>query len=89
MTQMPLYKQLRRSRTDRMLAGICGGVARYFAVDPIAVRVAFVVLAFITGGTAVLAYLVAWLVMPAEPLAPASYQSPASYQTDQPAPPAA
>jgi phage shock protein PspC (stress-responsive transcriptional regulator) len=50
-----------------MVAGICGGVARYFSVDPVAVRVAFVVLAFITGGAAVLAYLVAWLVMPEDP----------------------
>jgi phage shock protein PspC (stress-responsive transcriptional regulator) len=61
---MPVYKQLRRSRTNKVVAGICGGIARYFAVDPVAVRVAFVVLAFITGGTALLAYLVAWLVMP-------------------------
>jgi phage shock protein C len=66
MTQMPVYKQLRRSRSDKMVAGICGGVARYFSIDPVAARVAFVVLAFITGGVAVLAYLVAWLVMPDE-----------------------
>jgi phage shock protein C len=61
---MPMYKQLRRSRDNKVVAGICGGIARYLAVDPVAVRVAFVVLAFITGGTALLAYLVAWLVMP-------------------------
>jgi phage shock protein C len=75
MTQMPLYKQLRRSRTDRMLAGVCGGVARYFAVDPVAVRVAFVVLAIISGGLALIAYLAAWIVMPEEPFTPTSYQS--------------
>jgi phage shock protein C len=74
MTQMPLYKQLRRSRTDRMLAGVCGGVARYFAVDPVAVRVAFVVLAIISGGLALIAYLAAWIVMPEEPLTPTGYQ---------------
>jgi phage shock protein C len=66
MTQMPLYKQLRRSRSDRMLAGVCGGIARYFAVDPVLVRVAFVLIAFLSGGTALLAYLIAWGVMPEE-----------------------
>ncbi len=66
MTQMPAYKQLRRSRSNRMLAGVCGGVASYFGIDPVEVRVAAVVLAFISGGMAALAYLVAWLIMPEE-----------------------
>jgi phage shock protein C len=61
---MPVYKQLRRSRTNKVLAGVCGGVAQYLGVDPVAVRVAFAVLAFITGGLAVLGYVVAWLIMP-------------------------
>ncbi len=82
---MPLYKKLQRSRTDRMLAGVCGGVATYFAVDPVLVRVAFVLLAFISGGMAVLAYLVAWVVMPEEPVAP----MPTGYPSDPTQPPVA
>jgi phage shock protein C len=58
------YRQLRRSRTERMLAGVCGGLADYLRVDPTLVRVGFAVLAIITWGVALLAYLVAWLLMP-------------------------
>ena len=65
MTQ-PAYKQLRRSRSDRMIGGVCGGIARYFGVDPVAVRVGYAVLAFISGGLAVLAYPALWMVMPEE-----------------------
>jgi phage shock protein C len=80
MTEMPpvpqQYKQLRRSRSDRMFAGVCGGLAHYFNIDPVAARVAFGVLTIITGGALVLGYLVAWIVMPEEtpaPAAPAGY----------------
>lgn len=60
----PTYRQLRRSRSDRMLTGVCGGVASYLKVDPTLVRVGFAVLVIVTGGVALLAYLVAWLLMP-------------------------
>jgi len=59
----PIIHQLRRSRDDRMIAGVCGGLAYYLGVDPVIVRVAAVVLAF-TGGAAVVAYVVAWLIIP-------------------------
>ncbi len=61
---------LRRSQVDRQLAGVCGGIARYFTVDPVLVRVAWVVLSIVPGTIflGVLAYLVAWLIVPdAEP----------------------
>ncbi|GAB1689382.1 PspC domain-containing protein [Krasilnikovia sp. M28-CT-15] len=61
------YKQLRRPTGDRVLAGVCGGLGRYFGVDPVVVRVGFAVLAIVTGGTALLAYPVLWLIMPEEP----------------------
>lgn len=60
------YRQLRRSRSDRMLAGVCAGVANYLRVDPTLVRVGFGVLAIITWGVALIAYVVAWIVMPEE-----------------------
>lgn len=56
---------LRRSKQDRVIAGVCGGLGRYLGVDPILIRVAFVVLA-IGGGIGFLIYGVAWLVIPRE-----------------------
>ena len=54
------YKQLRRPLDDRIVAGVCSGVGRYFGIDPVLVRVAFAVLAVITWGTALLAYPTTW-----------------------------
>jgi phage shock protein C len=56
---------LRRSRDDRVIGGVCGGLARYLGVDPVAVRLGFVVLT-IAGGGGILLYLVAWLLIPEE-----------------------
>src|SRR5215204_1323023 len=56
--------QLRRSRTDKMLGGVSGGLAEYSGIDPLLWRVGFVALAF-AGGTGVLVYLLLWLLMPA------------------------
>jgi phage shock protein C len=59
-------KVLVRSRKGRMVAGICAGIAEYFGVDVTLVRVIVAVLAVITGGAGVLAYLVAWAIVPEE-----------------------
>ena len=59
---------LRRSRTDRVIAGVCGGFARQYNVDPVLIRILVVVATLFTGGVFALAYLVVWLVMPEEPL---------------------
>jgi phage shock protein C len=61
------YKQLRSSRTDRMLGGVCGGFARYLGIDPVAMRVIYVLAAFLSGGALVPGYLLFWLIMPEEP----------------------
>ncbi|HYN51035.1 MAG TPA: PspC domain-containing protein [Thermoleophilaceae bacterium] len=58
-------KLLHRSRSDRMLAGVSGGLARYFEIHPAVFRVAFVVLTLL-GGAGILIYLAAALVMPDE-----------------------
>ena len=58
--------QLRRSGTEKMLGGVCGGIARYLGVDPVAVRVGYAILSFISGGLGILAYFVLWLLMPEE-----------------------
>jgi phage shock protein PspC (stress-responsive transcriptional regulator) len=58
-------KRLERSRDDRMLAGVCGGLARYFGIHPAFYRVGFVVLTLI-GGAGILIYAAAALVIPDE-----------------------
>ena len=55
---------LRRSRDDRVIAGVAGGVARYLGVDALIVRIAFVILAFPLPG--ILLYLLGWLFIPEE-----------------------
>ncbi len=56
-------KRLQRSRRDRSLAGVCGGMAEYFGWDPTRVRVAWIVLTLL-GGCGILLYLILWVVMP-------------------------
>ena len=62
----PVRPQLRRSRTDKMIGGVCGGLAEYSGVDPLLWRVGFVALA-LAGGSGVVVYLLLWLLMPAGP----------------------
>ena len=51
----PPRKRLERSRADRVIGGVCGGLGDYFDVDPVIFRIAFVVLAFV-GGAGLLLY---------------------------------
>jgi len=60
-------KRLYRSRKNRMLGGVCGGIAEYFEIDPVIVRLIAVALFFV-GGSAVLAYIIALIVIPYEPV---------------------
>jgi phage shock protein PspC (stress-responsive transcriptional regulator) len=62
----PVRPQLRRSRTDKMIGGVAGGLAEYSGVDPLLWRVGFVALTF-AGGSGILVYLLLWLLMPAGP----------------------
>ena len=59
-------KRLYRSRSDRKIAGICGGFAVYFGIDPVIPRLIWVVLA-LGGGLGLLAYLICWFVITNEP----------------------
>ncbi len=60
----PPYKQLRRTTDDKIIAGVCGGLGRYFGVDPVLMRVIFAVTVVLTGGLALFAYPVLWFLMP-------------------------
>ena len=58
-------RPLRRSRTDKVIAGVCGGLGRQFGVDPVLLRIAFVVLT-LANGVGILLYIIAAVVMPLE-----------------------
>lgn len=58
-------RTLRRSRSDRVLAGVCGGLAAFFGIDTIWFRIAFLI-ALIPGGAGLLAYFICWVVIPTE-----------------------
>lgn len=57
--------QFTRSSNDKMIAGVCGGLARYFEIDPVFVRLLFVLAVFL-GGVSPIAYVILWLIMPQE-----------------------
>jgi len=58
------YKKLYRSREDRMIAGVCGGLGEYFAVDPTLIRLLFVFGTFATGSGLLWVYLIMILIVP-------------------------
>lgn len=60
-------KKLYRSRTDKMLAGICGGWAEYLGMDAAILRIAMVAGIFFTAGFAIPVYVAAWLLTPEQP----------------------
>jgi phage shock protein C len=61
------YKRLYRSRSERMISGVCGGIAEYFSVDPTLIRLLFVLFAF-AGGPGLIAYIILAIIVPEEPL---------------------
>jgi len=63
---MTEVKKLYRSTTDKKLAGVAGGLAEYFNVDPTLVRILFVIFS-LAGGPGILLYIILWIVMPEAP----------------------
>ncbi len=59
-------RRLRRSRDDRVIAGVCGGLGEYLGVDPVLVRIAALILVF-AGGAGIVLYLIGWIAMPEPP----------------------
>jgi len=60
------FKRLQRSRVDRVIAGVCGGIGEYFNIDPTLVRLAFIILAF-ANGLGVVLYIIAVFIVPLNP----------------------
>lgn len=62
-----MNKKLRLSKTNKIIAGVCGGIAEYFNVDPTLVRIIFVLMSFLLRlAPIIILYIVCWAVMPLE-----------------------
>lgn len=64
--EQPSQKKIYRSKSDKMIAGVCGGFAEYFGIDVVLIRVIWAVLFFV-GGTGFIAYLASWFIIPENP----------------------
>ncbi|HPQ89954.1 PspC domain-containing protein [Candidatus Mcinerneyibacteriota bacterium] len=62
---MSEYKKIFRSNKNKMIGGVCGGLGEYFSVDPNIIRILCVVSVFF-GGAGILAYIIAWIIIPPE-----------------------
>jgi phage shock protein C len=63
---MNATRKLYRSKTNRQLAGVCGGLAEYFSLDVTLIRVLFVLLA-VLGGSGLVIYIAMWIIVPKQP----------------------
>ncbi len=70
-------RRLHRSRSNRVIGGVCGGLARYWNTDATLLRILTVVLTLATGGAFLVGYLIAWIAIPDEPMRPNPFGSPA------------
>jgi phage shock protein PspC (stress-responsive transcriptional regulator) len=72
--QRSLHKQLTLSATDSKIGGVCGGIAEYLDVDPTLVRLIWAALSIVPGGLVggILAYLLAWFIIPKAPIVPSA-----------------
>ncbi|MBE0478877.1 PspC domain-containing protein [Candidatus Aerophobetes bacterium] len=61
-----MARKLYRSRKDKMIAGVSGGIASYFDVDPTLVRI-FAVLTIFANGIGIIGYIIAWIIVPLQP----------------------
>ena len=66
---MEKNKRLYRSAKSKVFGGVAGGIAEYFDIDPIIIRLLFVIIAFAGGGGAIV-YLILWIALPLEPITP-------------------
>lgn len=66
---MERTNRLYRSKSSRVIGGVCGGLAEYFDVDPIIIRLLFLIIAF-AGGGGILVYIILWIAIPEKPFMP-------------------
>ena len=60
------YKKLTRSKANRMICGVCGGLGRYLGIDPTVVRILWLILSIAGWGTGLIVYIIAAIVVPEE-----------------------
>ncbi len=60
-------KKLYRSRTDRMISGVCGGLGKYLGIDPTLIRLVFVLLLLFGVGSGLILYIILMFIVPEEP----------------------
>lgn len=63
-----MYKKLHRSRQNKVIAGVAGGLADYYEIDPVLIRVLFIISVFFSYGTGVIAYIILWIIVPQKTL---------------------
>ena len=61
-----MAKKIYRSKKDSIIGGVCGGIAEYFEIDPTLVRLLAILIVFV-GGVGIIAYIVAWIIIPQNP----------------------
>jgi len=66
-----MQKRLYRSRKNKIIAGVAGGLGEYFDIDPVIIRIIFVVTGLM-GGSGILAYIICWIIIPQESVASAA-----------------
>lgn len=59
-------KRLYRSRQDRLIAGVCGGIGDYLDIDPTVIRVLWLICTILSFGICIIAYIAAWVIIPRE-----------------------
>lgn len=79
---MASKRRLTRSKTDRQIAGVAGGIAEYFDLDPTLVRVIWVLLIILPGGAGLIPYIILWIVLPEE-TGPPTPSSPALHIAEE------
>ena len=57
-------KRLLRSKKNKVIAGVCGGIGEYLGVDPVVIRLIWVVVSLFSLGAGILAYIIAWIIIP-------------------------
>ena len=60
-------KKLYLSRADRKIGGVCGGIGEYFDKDPTLIRIIFILVALLSFGLGVIAYILIWMIIPRKP----------------------
>ena len=76
-------KRLYRSKTHKVIGGVAGGIGEYLDIDPVLVRILFIV-AFFAGGVGILAYIIAWIIIPEQPRENTMTMPPESQQPNVP-----